>query len=207
MDDGKIYKHIRTERLDITEADGTMKLALFNSQNIPPLIMDGEDIFPGHRQGTGIAGIMFFNTEGDECGGLVFGSEKKEDGTYHSGLSMTFDQYKQDQVVQMFLREENKVREYGFRVFDRPEMHIKEVVAIVKKLEACTDEAEKQRIMDDLRSQSAVRMQMGKFKDNSVGMRINDKNGQERIRAYVDANDVPHLELLDADGNVTAKLA
>lgn len=69
MDDSKIHKHIRTERLDITEADGTMKLCLFNSQNIPPALMDGEDILPGHRQETGIAGIMFYNTEGDECGG------------------------------------------------------------------------------------------------------------------------------------------
>jgi hypothetical protein len=206
MDSNKIHKHIRTERLDITEADGTLKLALFNSQSVAPLMMDGEDIMPGHRSGTGTAGIIFYNTEGDECGGLSLSSSKQDDGSYRSSLSMTFDQYKQDQVVQMFLQEENKNRQYGFRIFDRPEWNIRETVKMVKEIEATDDDEEKERIIDGIRKYSAVRMQMGKFLDNSVGIRINGKDGKERIRAYVDEKDNPHLELLDAEGNVVSKL-
>ena len=60
MEENKIYRRIDTELLNIVEADGTRKLCLFNSQNVPPALMDGVDILPGHRQGTGLAGIMFF---------------------------------------------------------------------------------------------------------------------------------------------------
>lgn len=33
--------------------------------------MDGKDILPGHRQKDPIAGLMFYNAEGEECGGLI----------------------------------------------------------------------------------------------------------------------------------------
>jgi len=91
MEDDKIIKHIRAERIDIVEADGTLRMGLFNSNNVPPAMMDGVDMLPGHRSGMGASGIIFYNTEGDECGGLIFGSEKNDDGTYKSNLSMTFE--------------------------------------------------------------------------------------------------------------------
>lgn len=53
------YTSIDVEKLNIVEKDGTIKMSLFNSQNMPPLIFDGEDILPGHRQGTNKSGIMF----------------------------------------------------------------------------------------------------------------------------------------------------
>lgn len=40
---------------------------------------------------------LFFNDEGDECGGLIFGGE----GDYQSG-SLTFDQYHGGQVIQFW---------------------------------------------------------------------------------------------------------
>lgn len=43
-------KTLEAEKINIVEKDGTVKMALFNSDNIPPLMMDGKDILPGHRQ-------------------------------------------------------------------------------------------------------------------------------------------------------------
>ena len=97
----KKLKKIDVEQLNIVDENGTVRLKLFNNQNIPPVIMDGEDALPDHRQSEPIAGMMFYNAEGDEAGGLIFGSQKDKDGNYVSGGSLTFDQYKQDQVVQM----------------------------------------------------------------------------------------------------------
>ena len=44
---------------------------------------------------------MFFNDLGDECGGLIYAAKKKEDGSISSGMSITMDRYRDDQVVQL----------------------------------------------------------------------------------------------------------
>ncbi|MEF3303399.1 hypothetical protein [Paenibacillus sp. GYB003] len=107
------FARIDAESLNIVDRDGTIRMTLFNNANIPPAMMDGKDFLPGHRQDWPISGIMFYNGEGDECGGLIFGSERREDGTYTSTASLTFDQYKQDEVVSLSYDNENGVLNYG----------------------------------------------------------------------------------------------
>lgn len=205
MENANIIKHIRAERIDIVEADGTLRMGLFNSGNVPPAMMDGVDFLPGHRQGMGMSGIIFYNTEGDECGGLVFGSEKDGDGSYSSNLSLTFDQYKNDQVVQVVLSEENKERAYGFRVYDRPDANLRETVALYKAINEAPDEEEKKRLQaefDGIMAKNVLRMHAGKFKDGGVGVHLYGKDGKPRIKVYIDDADTPRIELLDAEGNV-----
>lgn len=119
---------------------------------------------------------------------------------------MTFDQYKNDQLVQMFISEENRVREYGFRIFDRPNAHLKETVELLKKAREAKSDEEYMKIMEPVISQTAVRMHIGKKADGSVGIHINDSTGRERIRVVVDENDEPRLELYDENGTVVASL-
>lgn len=201
----EIQKHIRAERIDIVEPDGTLRMGLFNSTSVPPAMMDGENFLPGHREGMGMSGILFYNTEGDECGGLVFGSEKHEDGTYSSNLSMTFDQYKNDQTVQVYMTEQNKERAYGFRVYDRPDNNLKDIVALQQALCKTEDEAERVRLqaqLDVSLEGNTLRMHAGKLKDGSVGVFLYGRDGKPRAKVCVDADDVPRFELLDAEGNV-----
>ncbi len=46
------------------------------------------------------SGMLFFNEEGLECGGFIYDGTKKENG-HSSGLSLTYDQYDGDQVMQL----------------------------------------------------------------------------------------------------------
>src|SRR5699024_7291846 len=112
------FKSIDVQNLNVVDKDGTVRMRLFNNDNIPPVLQDGEDFLPGHRQNDPIAGLMFYNAEGDECGGLIFGNEKDDHGNFKSVASLTFDQYKQDQVVQMHYDDENGQRNYGFSIYD-----------------------------------------------------------------------------------------
>lgn len=57
----KRYAELDVEKLNIVDGSGKIKMTLFNQDNIPPLIIDGEDILPGHRQNDPISGIMFYN--------------------------------------------------------------------------------------------------------------------------------------------------
>ena len=85
----KIVSEINAERINIVDPDGTPRLSLFNGENIPPAIIDGLDIASGHRQGENWAGMMFFNTQGDECGGLIFNGDEDDEG--NRGLEIRID--------------------------------------------------------------------------------------------------------------------
>lgn len=201
------YTQLNVEKLNIVDKEGKVKMTLFNQENIPPLIMDGKDILPGHRQNDPISGIMFYNGIGEECGGLIFGSEVDEDGNLFSGGSLTFDQYKQDQVVQMYFSEDNGESSYGFSVFDRPNIPLSKVMEEQDQIinSGLSDE-EKTKELDALYEGNTQRAFMGKDIHGNVSVQLWDSKGTPRIRMVVDENDVPRMEFLNKKGEVTYKL-
>lgn len=200
------FINLDVEKLNIVEKDGTVKMSLFNSKNMPPLIFEGEDILPGHRQDDNNSGIMFYNGEGMECGGLIFGSKKKENGEYESGVSLTFDQYKQDQVVQMSVIDCNGEQNYGLTVFDRPKKTIKESIELMNEIREMEDGLEKQEAIKELKKDNYPRMFMGKNSNGEVSVKLNDSKGNERIRMVIDKDDMPKLEFLNEKGEVIYSL-
>ena len=209
MSDAKIQRitELELEKLNIVDKDGKVRMTLFNEDHIPPPLMEGEDILPGHREGDPFAGLMFFNNEGDECGGLIFGNERDEEGNYKASATLTFDQYKQDQVVQMVYIDDNGERHYGFNVFDRPNISLKHQVEQTQEIQESdiTEEA-KEAAIDKLWEGSTQRAFMGKNKKGEVAVKLMDSKGNERIRMVVDENDIPRMEFLDGEGNVLYKL-
>ncbi|WP_072891962.1 hypothetical protein [Ornithinibacillus halophilus] len=203
----KKFTKIEAEQLNIVDKEGKVKLSLFNEDNIPPALMDGMDILPGHRQDDPLSGLMFFNAEGDECGGLIYGNEKNDDGSYQSFASLTFDQYKQDQVVQMRYVDDSGKRSYGFGLFDRPNQNLRKVIERENEIKNSnlTDE-EKASAINQLYEGNVERAFMGKSPNGDVSVSLMDNKGNKRIRMVVDENDVPKIEFLDEEGNVTYKL-
>lgn len=205
--ENKKFNSIDVESLNIVDKDGTIRLKLFNNDNIPPAMMDGRDILPGHRQDLPAAGLMFYNSEGDECGGLIYGSEKDEDGNYQANASLTFDQFKQDQVVQMQFAERNGESTYGFSIYDRPYKPLPDQVQSMQEIENSNlSEKEKKEALNKVWEGHERRAFMGKTADGEITVQLMDSKGKSRIRILVDDNDEPKLEFLDADGNVTYKL-
>lgn len=185
-------KSIDVENLNIVDTEGNIKMTLFGRGNVPAAIMNEKDILPGHRQDDPISGIMFYNGEGDECGGLIFGSEKKDNGEYNSALSLTFDQYKQDQIVQVVVDDNNGEQAYGFYIFDRPDIPLPEII--------------EQSMSGQNIDNGHQRIFMGKNRNGDVSVRLSDSNGKERIRMVIDSNDIPRMEFLDEKGSVIYSL-
>ena len=87
------FVEIDVERINIVEADGTLKMAIHNSERIT------KGIGKVKRSGEGtISGILFYNQEGYEAGGLVFDG-KEVNGVRNAGVSLTMDGYRQDQTI------------------------------------------------------------------------------------------------------------
>ncbi|WP_077324872.1 hypothetical protein [Virgibacillus siamensis] len=206
-DHNKKYSKIETEQLNIVDKNGKVKLSLFNEDNIPPAIMDGIDILPGHRQDQPISGLMFYNREGDECGGLIYGNEVDEEGNYNAFASLTFDQYKQDQVVQMRYEDDNGKRGYGFALFDRPSKNLRKMVKNTNQIkDSNLSSEEKDAAIKKELEGSVQRAYMGKTEQGDVSVQLMDSAGNQRIRMVVDENDVPKMEFLDEKGHVTYRL-
>ena len=47
---------------------------------------------------------------------------------------------------------------------------------------------------------------MGKTENGDITVQLMDSKGNQRIRMVVDENDIPKIEFLDSQGNVTYKL-
>ena len=92
---------VRVHRIDVVEPNGTLRMVISNHDKLPPVIIKGKEQ-PAMGEARPQAGMLFYNDEGTENGGLIFGGHKEKDGKIiDSGGSLTFDQYEQDQIVQI----------------------------------------------------------------------------------------------------------
>lgn len=111
------FDEIDVERINLRENDGTLRMVISNTTRFPGIIFRGkEQPHPNRRT----AGILFFNEEGTENGGLTFGGRTVDGKSYSSG-HLSFDQYEQDQVIQFTHQEEEGRRRAALIISDRPE--------------------------------------------------------------------------------------
>ncbi len=98
---------LQVERIDVVEPDGTVRLVLSNTARAPDPVVDGVTF---KRDDGNAAGLIFYNADGDECGGLVFENR---------GAALLFDQFKQDQLLGLMYDEAPGRRRAGLYVWDR----------------------------------------------------------------------------------------
>ena len=66
------FDEIDVKRINLVEPDGTIRMVISNRADFPGLIVKGKE-YPHDRQ---TAGMLFFDDEGTENGGLIFGGAK-----------------------------------------------------------------------------------------------------------------------------------
>src|SRR5690349_7963566 len=111
------FDTITVHRINVVEPDGTLRMVISNHASFPGIIRHGkEDSF--HRPQ---AGMMFYNDEGSETGGLIFGGHKNAKGeVVDSGGSLSFDKYEANQIVQLAGVDDHEDRFAGLEVSDSP---------------------------------------------------------------------------------------
>lgn len=204
-DRNKTFDEITVERINIVEADGHLKMVISNSARQHPGMFDGEILMERERP----PGMIFFNEEQDEVGGLIYAGNK-EDG---AGMVLSFDQYKNDQVMQMQYQRNGKGKQkYGLNIWDRSEAFtLPNLLSTIDSLKEI-GVPYNQKMMDTLQAMnggnpvSAQRLFTGKNYDGQVGLFIKDEFGNDRINIYIDENNEPIFRILDEDGNIVKKL-
>lgn len=194
---------INVQRINVVEKDGTIRMVLSNKELQHSGRMDNADFKPRERQ----AGLMFFNDLGDECGGLIYAAKKKEDGSVSSGMSITMDRFRDDQVLQILNSENIKnnriVSERGLIVNDYPDLQgLTARNKAYEEAEKITDEkVRKEKLREITKVHGAKSLLfIGKTRGNSQGLFISDKNGQPKLMVYVDEQGEPKIQTINEKG-------
>lgn len=203
------FTEIDVERINIVEPDGKLRMVLANRpRSIGPIYKGKPFGYPGGTR----PGIIFFNDEGTENGGLTFNGRQNPDGRYTSSLGMSFDQFNQDQVVVLNYTDNNGRRRMGLTVGDRASVDIFDLIAerdsIMKLPEGPTRDEALRKWQQPRNGEPlyAERVYVGRSVEKAAVINLSDRNGKPRIRMMVDSLGVPSLEFLDEQGRVTARL-
>jgi hypothetical protein len=203
------FTEIDVERINVLEPNGNYRMVISNrARSIGPIFRGKPFGYPGGTR----PGIIFFNDENTENGGLTFTGQRNPDGTFKSGLHMSFDQYEQDQVVYLQYQDDNGRRRMGLTVADRADVSIYDVVqqrdSIMKMTDTVARAAALQRLFAPRNGQPmfAQRGFFGRdFQKNAV-LNLADRDGKTRLRLVVDSLGSARIEFLDASGAVTRRL-
>jgi hypothetical protein len=188
------FQTLDVQRINIREPDGTLRLVISNAALEPGIIIDGhERPHPSRRS----AGFLFYNEEGTENGGLIFDGKRDASGTVHSSGSLTFDRYKQDQMVQILGQEDGPERVAGILVNDQPEepMDFAAIDRVMKLTGEAQKDAEKAAHLGSTR-----RAFVGRGTDGASEVVLSDADGVRRLRLHVAADGQAAIEFLDKDG-------
>lgn len=192
------FDEIDVKRINLREEDGTLRLVISNKSRFPGLIFRGKERPHPNRK---TAGFLFFNEEGTENGGLIFDG-KKENGKVSSGGHLSFDQYEQDQVIQMTQAEDNGKRWAAFIVNDYPDASMD--LDAFEKAQAMPDGPAKQAEMKRLGELfgGKQRMFVGKGRDRSSALMLNDAAGKPRLVLQVTPEGAASISFMDEQGKV-----
>jgi hypothetical protein len=190
---------LEVHRVNIRENDGTIRLIIASRDHFPGLIAHNKE--RPHPTRTDTAGMIFLNDEGTENGGLVFRGEKiggKVVGFGH----LSFDQYEQDQVINLEQTEDAGQREGGLTIDDRPDTSID--FDLEDRL-ARMPPGERDATIAKLRTSGAFgrhRLFIGKSSDRAAVLALRDGDGRIRLKLSVTAAGAASIEFLDATGKV-----
>ena len=203
------FTEIDVERINVIEPDGSYRMVISNRpRSIGPIYKGKPFGYPGG----GRPGIIFFNDEGTENGGLTFTGKKNADGTYSASSGFSFDQFNQDQVLYFQYAEENGKRRTGFTIADRADVDIYDMVlerdSIMKAIPEGPARDEAMKKWAQPRNGVplfATRLYVGKTVQKASVVNLADPQGRTRLLLKVDSLGVASIEFLDENGKVTGK--
>jgi hypothetical protein len=206
------FKEISAERINIVERNGQLRMVISNKELSPEGLAYGKPLTPpipgGNRPG-----LIFFNDEGTENGGLVFRGGRDSAGKYQATGHLSFDQYNQNQVLYLTYADEDGEQNTGLHIDDwQTSPAFWDWRAEYKKAQQLPDSPAKEallkKLMEPKPGQKAVaqRIFVGKDDSKTAMVTLADRMGKPRLQLLVDSMGTAKLNFLDEQGHVTYSL-
>lgn len=207
------FAEIDVERINIVEQDGTVKMVITNVERFPNGVEKINDR-PTNADRKKRSGMLFFNEDGIEAGGFIYDGKKTADG-HSAGLSLTYDQYDGDQVMQLLTQDvgqgDKRFVSSTLTFNDRPSKETQlRTMEIMNELEELgkTDQQAMRAKYKEYEAQGLVggvpRVMLGKSRSENNGLFLFDEKGMPRAMFYVDKENNAKLDFYDAQGNTIA---
>jgi hypothetical protein len=204
---------LTVQRLNVVDANGTLRFVLSNKDRMHPGVLDGVTI----NRPRPVAGMLFFNDEGDEVGGLTYtGSDDlspealaKGDNGRRANAGIMFDQLKQDQTIGISYSESNGRRSAGLQVWDRSEQPLSDLIRALNEANALPEGPRRDAAVKAVRAKAPAgprRLFVGKNTDKSATVSLADGQGKPRLVMRVNEDGASSIEFLDADGKMIQRI-
>jgi len=203
------FKTIDVERINIVEADGTVKMIITNVEQFPngTTTVNGRKVTKDRKKRSG---MLYFNEDGIECGGFIYDGAKDENG-HSAGLSLTYDRYDGDQVMQLktldFKKGEKRMVSSSLVFNDRTaNLNQQEITQVMEEIELIEDKKLRRQKYKEYADKGLIgatpRILLGKTGSQNNGLFLFGENGETKAMFYVDKNNKVKLEVYDEEGKV-----
>ena len=192
LPDNATFASIDAQRINIREPDGTLRMTISNKASFPGAFIKNKEV----EHPRDMAGLLFFNDEGTEQGGLIYNGRLQRNGKPSSGLSLTFDRYQQDQQMQLLGVDDDGTHFAGLTFNDVAD-------GIERPVFSAKDDA------DNKAGKFAItkRVFLGKGASQNSTLQLSDANGKPRLELQVAPTGEARIVFLDANGKPTREIS
>jgi hypothetical protein len=187
------FEEITAKRIVIVDSNGKSRVLM------------GADL-----KGANLGGLLFFNEEGTEAGGLLYNGKRDGHGNIDAGALLTMDLFKSDEVIRLGYDHTGDQKRQGLVISDRPDALSPQAEELLKALgtalQSAKSEAERQALRRDYLSRMpareivARRLFAGRDVEGSSLVTLSDPDGKPRLRFQVDKLGRASITFLDQSG-------
>ena len=206
-DEKQPFDEITVHRINVVEPDGTIRLVLTNTANSPGIYIKNKE-YP-HPNSRKSAGLLFFDEEGTEDGGLSYGISKDQSGhVTASDGHLSFDQYMQDQIFTIDAGREGDKKFSLLRIDDRGDYPITDALEALTRISKLPENQQAAELKKFLETHPGdhPRVILGRARDGGSVLQLKDAEGHDRLVLRVAPDGTPKLQFLDAAGKVLSEL-
>ena len=206
---------LTVERLEIVEPDGSLSMVLANSRRPAVATIDGKVVMEGQEEERkGTPTMVFFDGQGDEVGGMMFGVRETPDG-YSAIRHLSLDAYNQDQSVVLMHYQSPEGSTSGLRIVDRPDISLLDGLVqlglsagasreqIQAAIQALPEEGREARLQGLAGTGRAF---LGSNPGGEANLTLRDGEGRPRIIIEVPREREPSIQVLDEEGATVLRL-
>ncbi|MGH9562782.1 MAG: hypothetical protein ACRD3S_15125 [Terracidiphilus sp.] len=205
--DKQSFDEITVHRINVVEPDGTIRLILTNTASSPGIYIKNKE-YP-HPRGRKGAGLLFFDENGTEDGGLSYGITKDSSGRIiASDGHLSFDQYMQDQIFAIDAGRDGDKKFSLLRMDDRGDYPITDTLDTLTRISKLPENQRGAELKKFVATHPGdhARVILGRASDGSSELQLKDTEGRNRLVLRVAPDGTPKLQFLDAAGKIISEL-